>query len=101
MYGPNDDFGSEISHVVSALLGRFDHAKEHNLAEVEIWGSGLPLREFVYADDVASAAFRLLGTEVPRDRCFNIGSGSEISIFELAQLIASVVGYRRRILANG
>lgn len=98
VYGPNDDFGSESSHVLSALLGRFDHAKEHNLAEVEIWGSGLPLREFVYADDVASATFRLLGTEVPRDRCFNIGTGSEISILDLARLIASIVGYKGSIV---
>lgn len=100
VYGPNDDFGTESSHVLSALLGRFHHAKEHNLAAVEIWGSGSPLREFVYTDDVASATFRLLGTEVPRNRCFNIGTGSEISILELARLIASIVEYKGGIVTD-
>ena len=98
VYGPNDDFDDASSHVLSALLARFHHAKEHDLAEVEIWGSGSPLREFVFADDVASAVFRLLETEVPRDRCFNIGTGSEISILDLARLIGSIVGYNGSIL---
>lgn len=98
VYGPNDDFDDASSHVLSALLARFHHAKEHHLGEVEIWGSGSPLREFVFADDVASAVFRLLETEVPRDRCFNIGTGSEISILDLARLIGSIVGYNGSIL---
>ena len=98
VYGPNDDFDDASSHVLSALLARFHHAKEHDLAEVEIWGSGSPLREFVFADDVASAVFRLLETEVPRDRCFNIGTDSEISILDLAQLIGSIVGYKGSIV---
>lgn len=100
VYGPNDDFDDASSHVLSALLARFHHAKEHNLAEVEIWGSGLPRREFVYSDDVASAVFRLLETEVPRDRCFNIGVASEVSIMNLANMIAKTVRYTGAIVTD-
>lgn len=100
VYGPNDDFNDQSSHVLSALLARFHHAKQLNVAEVEIWGSGSPLREFVYADDVASAIFRLLETEVPRDRCFNIGVGSEVTIMDLATMVAATVGYKGAIVCN-
>lgn len=100
-YGPNDDFGSKSSHVLSALIGRFHEAKIGRARNVEIWGSGTPKREFVYADDVASAVFCLLADEsAPRDRCFNIGSGVEVSINELASMVADTVGYYGRIIPD-
>lgn len=97
VYGPNDDFGKESSHVLSALINRFHHAKEHDLPEVQIWGTGAPLRDFVYSDDVAGGVYSLLNANLPRNRAFNIGSGEEISIYGLAKLIASVVGFNGSI----
>jgi len=99
-YGPNDDFDSKSSHVLSALIGRFHQAKIDHSRAVEIWGSGTPKREFVYAEDVASAVFCLLAHESPRDRCFNIGSGTEVSIEKLASMVAETVGYDGYILKD-
>ena len=96
-YGPNDDFGGASSHVLSALVGRFHEAKVAGAGVVTIWGSGTPKREFVYSDDVAAAVFHLLDTDTPRDRCVNIGTGEEVTILELARLVATVVGFEGRI----
>lgn len=92
LYGPGDNFHQEDSHVVPALIRRFHEAKLANAPYVLIWGSGRPLREFMHVDDLANALMFLMNdrghiTEI------NVGSGKELSIAELAQIIASAVGY--------
>lgn len=94
LYGPGDD-ASDGGHVVPALLGRVHAAKRSGAREVRVWGTGAPLREFLHADDVAEACLVLMerySGEAP----VNVGSGREVSIRELAELIAEVVGWRGR-----
>jgi GDP-L-fucose synthase len=92
MYGFNDNYHPENSHVLPALLRRFHEAKVENKPEVTIWGSGRPLREFMFSDDLAEACFYLMENyEDPE--LINVGTGEEVSILELANLIAEVVGY--------
>ena len=94
-YGPYDNFDSYSSHVMSALIAKFHHAKCAGHQEVQIWGSGKPRREFVFCDDVASACIALLEeTSLDVSLPFNITSEEEVSIEELARHIASVVGYK-------
>ena len=98
VYGPNDNFNPASSHVLSALIRRFHEAKVSGSENVILWGSGTPRREFIHADDVADACLSLLnddltGMEFP----INIGSGSDLSIRELAELISDVVGFRGEI----
>lgn len=96
MYGPNDNYHPENSHVIPGLIHRFHQAKIQQLPEVVIWGTGSPLREFLYADDLAGACVFLM--QHYEDREFiNIGSGKEISILDLAKLIAQTVDYRGSI----
>jgi GDP-L-fucose synthase len=96
LYGIGDNYHPQNSHVLPALLRRFHEAKEENLSEVAIWGSGQPLREFMFADDVAEACFFLMENyEDPA--LINIGTGEEISILELARLIKEVVGFKGKI----
>lgn len=95
-YGIGDNFASETSHVIPALMQRFHDAKEKRLPEVVIWGSGKPLREFIYADDVADA-FLFLMEHGENYLMINVGSGEEISICDLAKSIVEVVGYTGRI----
>ncbi len=92
MYGPNDNYHPENSHVLPALIRRFHEAKEALAPSVTIWGDGSPLREFLYADDLASAlVFLMLNYN---EKLFvNVGFGSDISIGDLALLIKKVVGY--------
>ena len=93
VYGPGDDFDSASSHVSASLIRKMHEAKEGNRAQVRVWGSGLQRREFLYVDDVADACIFLMNTydsEVP----INIGHGIDISIKELAGLIADVVHYQ-------
>jgi GDP-L-fucose synthase len=96
LYGPGDNYHPENSHVLPALLRRFHEAKEAALEEVVIWGTGSPKREFLHVDDLAEACIHLLGLEDPPD-LVNVGSGSDVSILELAELVAKVVGYEGRI----
>lgn len=92
MYGPNDNYHPENSHVIPGLIHRFHQAKINQQPQVVIWGTGSPLREFLYADDLAEACVYLM--QHYEDREFiNIGSGKEISILDLAKLIAKIVGY--------
>jgi GDP-L-fucose synthase len=92
LYGPNDNYHPENSHVLAALIRKFHEAKTEGAATVTIWGSGTPLREFLHVDDLASAAeFLLLKYDDPQT--INIGSGHEVSIQELARTIAEVVGF--------
>jgi GDP-L-fucose synthase len=97
MYGEHDDFEDESSHVIPALIKRFINAKENNLPEVVIWGSGRATREFLYVGDCAKAlvvAVDLYNKSEP----INLGSGQEISIANLTKLIADIVGYKGKIV---
>ena len=96
LYGPNDNYHPKNSHVLAALLRRFHEAKEEGDTEVTIWGTGTPLREFLHVDDLASAVEFLLKNYDEPDT-INVGSGQEISISELAKLIAEVVGFEGAI----
>ncbi len=96
LYGPNDNFDPETSHVLPALIRRFCEAREAGLDEVIIWGSGRPRREFLHVDDCADALVFLM-KRYSGERHINVGTGSDISILELAELIADVIGYTGRI----
>lgn len=96
MYGYGDNYHPKNSHVLPALLRRFHEAKEANAPEVAIWGSGKPLREFMFSDDLAEACvFLMLNYEKPE--LINVGTGEEISILDLARMIAETVGYKGKI----
>jgi GDP-L-fucose synthase len=93
LYGTNDNYHPENSHVLPALIRRIVLAKKNNEPNVTIWGTGIPRREFLHVDDLADACFFLLQTYNEKG-LVNIGSGKDISIKELAQLIASEVDYK-------
>ena len=96
LYGPNDNYHPENSHVLAALIRRFHEAKEGGVENVTIWGTGTPLREFLHVDDLASALeFLLKNYDDPET--INVGSGQEISIIDLATMIAEVVGFEGTI----
>lgn len=97
LYGPGDNYHPGNSHVLPALIRRFHEAKQSNADAVTIWGSGTPLREFLHVDDLAAGILHLLQLPAPPD-LVNIGSGEEISIRGVAELIAEIVGFRGRIL---
>ncbi|WP_146348375.1 GDP-L-fucose synthase [Phaeobacter marinintestinus] len=93
LYGPGDNYDLQTSHVLPALIRKFHEAKEAGAPSVELWGSGTPLREFLHVDDLADALVFLLkdySDEIP----LNVGSGVEVTIRELAETIAEVVGYQ-------
>lgn len=92
LYGPNDNYDAESSHVLAALLRKVHEAKQAGRRSIEIWGSGCPLREFLHADDLADACIYLL-QHYAGPTPVNIGSGEELSIRELAELIADIVGF--------
>ncbi len=92
LYGPGDNFDLTSSHVVPALMRKIDAAKRANAASVEIWGSGTPRREFLYVDDLADACVFLLKHYSGYDQ-INVGTGEDLTISELAETIARVVGY--------
>ena len=92
LYGTGDNYHPDNSHVMPALIRRFHEAKEEQLNRVVVWGSGKPLREFLHADDAAAGIVHLLSIKNPPD-WVNLGSGFEVSIGDLAYLIAKVVGY--------
>jgi GDP-L-fucose synthase len=93
-YGPNDNFDPQGGHVLSALIRRFHEAKVVGAGSVTLWGSGAPRREFVHADDIANACLALLnGDTAELELPVNIGTGSDMSIRELAEKVAEVVGY--------
>ncbi len=96
LYGSGDNYHAENSHVIPALIRRFHEAKESRSDSVEIWGTGSPLREFLHVDDLAAACLLLLKTDEPPD-WINVGTGKEISILDLAKLIAGVVGFEGSI----
>lgn len=100
LYGINDNFALENSHVLPALMRKFHEAKENGDQTVTVWGSGTPLREFLNVDDLADACLYLMDHYDGND-FFNVGSGKEISILELAKLIKDVVGYQGEIVLDG
>ena len=97
LYGPGDNYDLNSSHVLPALLRKFHEAKVSEASEVTVWGSGTPLREFMHCDDLASALLFLLKDYSDYEH-INVGSGVEVSILELAELIAKVVGYNAKII---
>ncbi|MGV2337368.1 MAG UNVERIFIED_CONTAM: GDP-L-fucose synthase [Planctomycetaceae bacterium] len=99
LYGPGDNYHPENSHVLPAMIRRFHEAAVTGAQEVRIWGTGTPLREFLHVNDLAAAILHLLQLPDPPD-LVNVGSGQEISILELAQLVARVVGYSGRITTD-
>ena len=96
LYGPGDNYHPENSHVLPALIRRFHEAKERKDETVTIWGSGTPRREFLHVDDLADAIIHLLNLENPPD-LVNVGTGTDISIQELAELVAEIVGFQGTI----
>jgi GDP-L-fucose synthase len=97
LYGPGDNFNLHTSHVLPALISKFHTAKVNNEEEVVVWGTGTPLREFMYADDLADACFFLMQNY--NEKLFiNVGTGEEVTIGSLAAMIAEVTGYEGRIV---
>jgi GDP-L-fucose synthase len=99
LYGPNDNYDLNSSHVIPALLRKFWDARNNNDSTVEVWGSGSPLREFLHVDDLAEACLFLM-KNYSDQQFINVGSGSEISIRELASLIKDIVGYKGEVVFN-
>jgi len=106
LYGPNDNYDLETSHVLPALMRKFHEAKINNKKSVEIWGSGKPKREFLHVDDLADACIFLM-KNLDSDKLYsenishiNIGSGEEVSINELALLIKDIVGFEGELVFN-
>jgi GDP-L-fucose synthase len=93
MYGPNDSYNLNNSHVLPALIRKFHDAKEANTPSVEMWGTGTPMREFLHADDLGDACVFLMNT-YDGEQFVNIGSGTDLTIKELALLIKDIVGYK-------
>jgi GDP-L-fucose synthase len=108
LYGPGDNYHAENSHVIPGLIRRFHEAKQSGAPEVLIWGTGAPMREFLYVDDMAEACLHImeLGRDIyarntqPMLSHINIGTGEDLSIRDLAKIIGDVVGYQGRIAFN-
>jgi GDP-L-fucose synthase len=106
LYGPGDNYHPENSHVIPALVRRFHEARVAGAEEVVIWGSGKPMREFLYVDDMAAASVYVMNLprEVydantdPMHSHINVGTGEDVTIGELARLVGEVVGFRGRIV---
>jgi GDP-L-fucose synthase len=109
LYGPNDNYDLMTSHVLPALIRRFHEAKIDKMPFVEAWGTGTPRREFMYSEDMAEACVFLMNLEKdvfasslgPRTSIINIGTGQDMTIRELTELIAEVVGYTGEIRWDG
>lgn len=97
LYGPGDNYHPEYSHVAAALIRRFHEAKVSGSKSVVVWGSGSPRREFLFVDDMADACIHLM-KNYSDERPINIGTGSDITIAELARMIAGIVGFRGEIV---
>lgn len=97
LYGTHDNFDLTSSHVLPAMIRKFHEAKQNNNAEVVLWGSGNPLREFLYVDDMAAAVVFTLENQLP-DYLYNVGTGEDLTIHELAQIIQGIVGHTGEII---
>jgi GDP-L-fucose synthase len=104
MYGPNDNFDLNTSHVLPAFIRKFHEAKEKNQSEVIIWGTGKPLREFLFVEDLADAILFLMEKVDAKDiyengiSHLNIGTGKDLTILELAKLVAEIIGFKGKIV---
>lgn len=99
LYGPGDNYHPQNSHVMAALIRKFHEAKKAQAPGVEVWGTGTPLREFLYVEDLADACVLLMQTYSQPD-IVNIGTGQDLSIADLAKLIQTIVGFQGSILFN-
>ena len=99
LYGPNDNFDLQSSHVLPALIRKFHEAKVNNQPTVEVWGTGTPLREFIYVDDMADACIFLM-ENYDGEQHVNIGTGEEVSIRQLAETVKEVVGFEGDLVFN-
>ena len=99
LYGPHDNFSPDSSHVLAALLRKFHMAKINDLPQVEIWGTGSPKREFLYVEDLAEGLVFLMNTDASYEY-INIGTGTDISIKDLAILIQEIVDYEGEFVFN-
>ncbi len=105
LYGPGDNYHPQNSHVIPALISRFHEARQSGAAEVVIWGTGTPKREFLYVDDMAAASVFVMQLPIatyqahtlPMQGHINVGSGSDITIYQLAHAVGKAVGYTGRI----
>lgn len=97
LYGPGDNFELQSSHVIPALIRKFHEAKAHGQNAVVVWGTGIPRREFLYVDDLADACLFLMST-YDDPELINVGVGEDISIIELAELVAHIVGFSGEIV---
>jgi GDP-L-fucose synthase len=97
LYGPEDNFDLESSHVLPALIRKFHEAKVEGSPEVVVWGSGAARREFLHVDDMAEAAVHLM-LNYSSDQIINVGTGADLTILELAEIVRDVVGYTGRIV---
>lgn len=96
LYGPGDNYHPENSHVIPGMIRRFHEAKMSGAKEVTIWGTGTPRREFLYVDDLANGCFHLMTLENPPD-WINVGYGEDLTILELAKLVAKTIGFVGKI----
>jgi GDP-L-fucose synthase len=99
LYGPGDNYHPDHSHVIPGMIQRFHDAKVRKVPSISIWGTGKPRREFLYVDDLADALLHLLSIDNPPD-WVNVGTSTDVSIMELAKLVASTVGYEGQILPD-
>ena len=99
LYGPNDNYHPQNSHVLPAMIRRFHEARQEGLHSVTIWGTGTPLREFLHTDDLADACFHLM-QHYNEPGFVNIGTGKDLSILDLAKLVAKIVGFEGQILTD-
>ena len=97
LYGPNDSFSEDQSHVIPGIIRRIHKTKINNESEFQLWGTGKPLREFLYVDDLAEAIQFIIENDI-NDDLLNVGSGEEISIYELSLLIKEIVNYEGKII---
>ena len=99
LYGPYDNFDDKESHVIPGLMGRMNRAKKEGLEKFEVWGTGNPLREFLYVDDLADAIFFIIKNDVTV-KLINIGSGEEVSIKQLVNILQKTIDYKGEIIFN-
>ena len=99
LYGPNDNYDLNNSHVLPALIRKFHEAKIHNQSQVEVWGTGAPLREFLHVDDLADACYFLMLQY--NDKGFvNVGTGNDLSIKDLAEMVKDIIGFEGELVWN-
>ena len=97
LYGPNDNFSELDSHVIPGLIKRLDNAKRNNDDEFQVWGTGRPLREFLHVDDLASAIIFFIEKQI-FNGLFNVGSGDEVSISELVDILKNIIQFKGKII---